>query len=130
MMLFHLKIQHASHLYIHGKGKLFAFCRLSITQSQHAYVYAGLLANRLTPQRRRGFPFLHSCLRVLLLGRRTRENIAHHQVNILLILGSFLSFPTLLKWVWGPALSLEQVWEVVLLDGDDPLEVSSRHRCV
>lgn len=54
--------------------------------ASHAYIYAGLLANRLTPRRCRGFPFIHSSLRVLLLGRgRTWVNIAHYQVYIVFI---------------------------------------------
>lgn len=88
--------------------------------SLHAYIHAGLLANGLTPRRRGSWTFLHW---FLLLGRSV--NIAHHQVYVLLLgVRGSVFLPTLPEWGLGLTVILEQVWEVVLLDGDDPLEVA------
>ena len=69
-----------------------------INPCPHSYIYTGLLANRLTPWRRGSISFIH--ISRLPDRRRTRKNIAHHQVNILLVVKDLLSFITLLKGRW------------------------------
>lgn len=95
----------------------------------HAYIHAGLLANRLTSQGCGGLSFLHTYVWLLPCRGRRRVDITHYQVYILLIVWGFFDLTTLLKRGWGLTFTMEQVWEVVLLNGDDPLEVAPFLSC-
>lgn len=72
----------------------------------HAYINASLLANRPTPQ---------GCWRF----------ISCQWVYIFLTVWRFFFFTTLQNGRSSQLITLQQVWEVVLLYGDDPLEMPS-----
>lgn len=94
----------------------------------HAYIYAGLLANRLTPRGCRSLSWLWLLLLLLLLqlGRWCPwVNITHNQVYVLLVVRVFLSFTILLQVGVSLTVTLEQLWEMVLFNGDNPLEVAA-----
>lgn len=92
-------------------GGITASSRLKVSADGllRTHADAGLLAHWLTPRRRGGPRSLP--------GGGLRADVTHHQVYVFLA-----RLAALLQGALG--LAVEQVRQVVLLDGDDPLEVT------
>lgn len=92
--------------------------------SLYTHIDAGLLSHRLTPLR---------CGSLCLLlrglgpggGGGPGADVTHHQVNVFLAVQDLVRLAALLQGALRLAAAVEQVRQVVLLDGDDPLEVTS-----
>lgn len=91
--------------------------------SYYTHIDAGLLAHRLNPLRCGTFFFFRG---LWLCGcGGPWVDVTHHQVYVFFTVQGLVRLAALLQGVLGLAAAVEQVRQVVLLDGDDSLEVTS-----